>query len=243
MTPLVLIHGLIGSLKYRELLGAFDARRIHTPDLLGYGSQTTRKSAWTLKDQADHVAAFIRATEPGPVHVVGHSEGGAVAILLALHHRKLVSSITSAEGNFTLVDAFWSLRFAKMSLPQVKAQLTSYRADPASWLGRAGVPATPWTLSVAKTSLAHQSANTLQIQSRAVVVATEPTSYLDGVRRVLDEGMPLHLIAGSRSNAGWGVPDWVRQRAASDIILPNAGHLMMLDDPGAFASAVLSPLG
>jgi pimeloyl-ACP methyl ester carboxylesterase len=242
MKPIVLIHGLIGSLNNPKILRAFEARRVHTPDLLGYGIVAARRTSWTLQDQADHVAAFIRAAEQGPVHVVGHSAGGAVAVLLALRHRTLVDSITSVAGNFTLADAFWSLKFARMPLHEVQIQLATYRANPAAWLGRAGVPATQWTLAVAKASLDHQPATTLQIQSQAVVGATEHASFLDGVRQILDEGVPLHLIAGSRSSSGWGVPDWVRQRAASDVELPNAGHLMMLEDRVAFARAVVSPL-
>jgi len=36
-------------------------------------------AGWTLEDQADHVAAFVKERTRGPVHVVGHSVGGAVA--------------------------------------------------------------------------------------------------------------------------------------------------------------------
>jgi pimeloyl-ACP methyl ester carboxylesterase len=242
MKPIVLVHGLIGSLSNPEILDAFEHRRVHAPDLLGYGADAARRTNWTLLDQADHVAAFIRGAERGPVHIVGHSAGGAVAILLALRYRSLVNSVTSVEGNFTLADAFWSLKFAKMPLHEVETQLVSYRANPTAWLDRAGVPATPWTLSVAKASLAHQPATTLQIQSKAVVSATERASFLEGVRQLLNEEVPLHLVAGSRSSSSWGVPDWVRQRAASDIELPDSGHLMMLEDRVAFAHSIVSPL-
>ena len=243
MKPIVLIHGLIGSLDNPDFLATFGPRRAHAPALLGYGTyQDHVRRSWTLRDQADHIAGFIHANSEGPVHVVGHSAGGAVAVMLALLHPRLVRSVTSVEGNFTLADAFWSLKFAKMPLHEVEAQLEAFRGDPAAWLGRAGVAVTPWSLAMAAVALTHQPAATLQKQSQAIVAATEHPSFLEGVRQILQHGIPLHLLAGSRSAKGWDVPDWVRRQAASDVELPNTGHLMMLEDPAAFARAVTSPL-
>jgi len=37
-TPIVLIHGLIGTLQIPDLLSYFDPHRAIAPDLLGYGS-------------------------------------------------------------------------------------------------------------------------------------------------------------------------------------------------------------
>lgn len=67
-------------------------------------------------------------------------------------------------------------------------------------------------------------------------------AYLETVRGLMSRGVPFHLVAGSRSVAGWHVPDWVRQRAHGNAELPDCGHMMMLEQPDLFCQTLLSLL-
>ncbi len=243
MIPVLLIHGLFGSLAEERIVSAFAGRHVFAPELLGYGEwRDAPLDGLTLERQADHVAAWLGARYTGPVHVVGHSIGGAVAQLFAARHRALAASLTSVEGNFTLKDAFWSSKIAAMPLAEVDAILEGYRTDPQAWLRAAGVVPGDWTTAVAKWWLQHQPASTLQAQARAVVNATGKPEYLETVRGVLGSGVPVHLVAGADARAGWDVPGWVVQAAASDTDIPDTGHMMMLQSPDLFAQAVLRNL-
>jgi len=76
-TPVLLIHGLFGSLSDPALLLPYGSTPVLAPDLIGYGTRSHDAPAgWTLEDQADHVAAFVKERTREPVHVVGHSVGG-----------------------------------------------------------------------------------------------------------------------------------------------------------------------
>lgn len=244
MAPVVLVHGLFGSLSDPGIIAGFgeQAGDVHAPDLLGYGNCRAHAGAWTLDDQADHVAAALRRQGIGtPAHIVGHSVGGAVSLRLARRHPALVRSVTTVEGNFTLRDAFWSQRIAGLPLEDIAAEVAMFRADVAGWIGKSSVAPTPWTLAVASAWLDNQPVGTLRAQARAVVACTGSPAFLDDVRTLLDGGLRLHLLAGTRSRARWSVPEWVVARAASATEVPG-GHLMMLEDPARFAQAVLGPL-
>lgn len=241
--PILLVHGLFGSLSDPGLLSCFGSASVLAPDLIGYGARRDdAPPSWTLEDQADYVAAFVRECTGEPVHVVGHSIGGAVAVLLVHRHPDLACSLTSVEGNFTLGDAFWSQKISTQDLHEIEAEVASFRADIAAWVGRSGVAPTPFALRVASAWLENQPVTTLRTQARAVVGATGVPAYLGAVRGILDAGVPLHLIAGSRARAGWNVPDWAVAQAASNVNIPNTGHLMMLEAPQAFADTVLGNL-
>src|SRR5690242_2883606 len=71
-TPIVLVHGLFGSLADTKIISAFDDAEVHVPDLIGYGQyQDSDIEHLTLNDQADHVAAYIRRLGEKKVHLVG----------------------------------------------------------------------------------------------------------------------------------------------------------------------------
>lgn len=235
--PIVLIHGLFGHLKDPTIIRSLNHADVFAPDLLGYGIEEGA-AEWSLQDQADHVGHWIERNSPGPVHLVGHSVGGAVAALVAGRYAERVASFTSIEGNFTLKDAFWSGQIAQKPLSEVEAIIAGYRADPAAWISAAGVPLTDWTRELAQSWLDHQSAHTVQTQAKAVVAATGQGEYLALWRRLLETGLPIHLMAGERSRPGWDVPDWVLSATSRVTVMPNAGHLMMAEDPAAFGAAL-----
>lgn len=243
MLPIVLIHGLFGSLRAPRITRSFGPARVLTPDLIGYGVyRDGAPEAWTLDDQADHLANWLRERVDQPVHVVGHSVGGAVGVMFALRHPEMTRSLTSVEGNFTLRDAFWSMKVAGLPLPAIDAEIAGFRADVAAWVGRSGVPPTQDVLETARNWLDNQPASTLRAQARAVVEATGHVAYLDGVKALVASGLPLHLLAGARSRGAWDVPYWLPPLAKTDAVVADAGHLMMLEQPDDFARMVCQPL-
>ena len=108
--------------------------------------------------------------------------------------------------------------------------------------GSPGRTPTPHNLATAADWLANQPASTIRAQARAVVAATGEAAFLDDLRVAAKSGLPIHLLAGARSRAGWNVPDWLAHKATTDTVIPGTGHLMMLEQPQLFADAVLTNL-
>jgi pimeloyl-ACP methyl ester carboxylesterase len=238
--PIVLVHGLIGSLNDSRILGGFNGPPVYAPDLMGYGEyQKADLDGLALADQAEHLSRYILGLGT-KVHVVGHSVGGAVSALMCRLYPELVLSFTSVEGNFTLKDAFWSRQIAKKSEAAVAKILDSYKANPERWLSAAGVPVSSWTSRLARTWLHNQPASTIRAQAKAVIAATQGDEYLEGMRDLVASSIPVHLIAGARSSADWDVPDWVTTGCTIRLNIAGAGHLMMAESPSSFARAVLT---
>lgn len=237
--PIVFVHGLIGSLQFPELSHCFAPGPLLAPDLLGYGAlREVAPAEVNIPAQVEHLRATLeRHFGAEPVHLLGHSVGGVVAALFAHQYGERVRNLVSVEGNFTLRDAFWSASLARMTPAQVEAILDGFRNDPAAWLAGAGVPAEPALLRIAERWLAQQPASTLRAMAQSVVEQTGPAQYLEKLREVFAR-RPVHLIAGARSRPAWDVPDWAGRAAASQSLVADSGHLLMLENPEAFAATV-----
>ncbi len=94
-TPAVYVHGLGGSASnWTDLAGLLSARAPGiAPDLPGFGrSAPPPGGRYSLDASAEVVTALLEQT--GPVHLVGNSMGGAVAILVAARRPELVRTLT-----------------------------------------------------------------------------------------------------------------------------------------------------
>lgn len=69
----------------------------YAPDLRGCGDTRTKgesASSYSIPQLAGDLQALVKALDPGPFHLVGHSLGGAVALQFALEHGGSLRSLT-----------------------------------------------------------------------------------------------------------------------------------------------------
>ncbi len=240
---LIMIHGLVGSLHYFDPPARMPEISVITEDLLGYGGQANvPPDRLTLAAQAELVTQWIDAVADEAVWLLGHSMGGAVAVLAADMRPQRVRGIINVEGNFTDKDTFWSRKIAAQMPAEWADQYHSMQDNPAAWLERCGIAPDPQRAMWAEHILANQPAGTVYAMAQALLAETLCPEYLSIVRGLLDRGLPLHLLAGDKSAADWGVPDFVRDAAASYTEQPGASHLMMLEAPDAFCQIVTTLL-
>jgi lipase len=109
-TPVIALHGTASdSQQWRSLTGWLSGRyRVIAPDLPGYGGSRAagRGRVLTLHDIAASLRPLITAGTP--VHLVGHSFGGAVALKAACLFPGHVRSLTLIEP--AAFGALWSER-------------------------------------------------------------------------------------------------------------------------------------
>jgi len=235
---ILLVHGLVGSLHYYEPERRIENARIDAIDLLGYGAlRHVPPGRLSLDAQVEHVLAHLELQGLEQVWMLGHSMGGAIAMLAADRRPNLVAAVINVEGNFTEKDAFWSRKVAQFQADEWQAKFQAISCDPTGWLERNGIAPTEQHVEWADAIFAYQPESTVYAMAHALVHETHPPEYLQAVDRVVAR-TPVHLVAGERSADAWDVPAAVRESAASDHVLAGTGHFPMLEAPGAFCGLI-----
>ena len=234
-----LLHGIGGSKGYwdRELeVFANAGYRAVALDLPGYGDSETI-DPYTLSGVARSLEHLIDTIAPKRAVLLGHSMGGMVALeAWAAYPRKIAGLILSCTSPaFGKPDGTWQQEFLRQRLGPLDEGCTM--SDLAPRLVRAMVA---------------PDADAGGVERAATIMsAVPPQTYRSALhalitfdRRALLSAIsvPTLLLAGELDP---NAPPAVMQKMAEKIpgatyeCLPRAGHLASLEQPAAFADAIL----
>lgn len=232
-TPFVFVHGLGSSaIATFPAIATRPELRQHRSiliDMPGFG-YSSAPNDWTfrIEDQARALGEVLERLDLPPVHLVGHSMGGSIAIALADGQPERVARLIVAEPNLDPGTGTLSGHIARMSEAvfvsrgyerMIRAMESQARR------GDANAAIFAPTLRQASAIALHRAANSLR--------AERTPSFRE---QFLTAGMPRLYIAGERSN---DVPaNDLTSAGITFVEIANAGHAMMDDDPAAFAHAI-----
>ena len=99
---LLLLHsGFVDSRMFAPVMPVFvDRFRVYTVDRRGHGHTPDVEGPLTYEAMADDTIAFLDKVVRGPAHLVGHSDGANVALLVALKRPDLVRRLVLISGTF-----------------------------------------------------------------------------------------------------------------------------------------------
>src|SRR5512133_351660 len=100
--PIVLIHGsTIDSHTDWDPIAPELARqyRVFTPDFRGHGRSNNPTLSYSFKELAGDVVAFVSAMGYERAHIIGHSNGGNVALVTLLEHPEVVQTCIPQAAN------------------------------------------------------------------------------------------------------------------------------------------------
>jgi 3-oxoadipate enol-lactonase len=97
--PVVLLHplALCGELWQPIATALADQFTVYAPDLRGHGGTSWDRDEFTIDDMADDLAQAMDTLSMGPVHLLGMSMGGGVAMTYAARHPDRVRSLVLAD--------------------------------------------------------------------------------------------------------------------------------------------------
>jgi pimeloyl-ACP methyl ester carboxylesterase len=100
--PIVLIHGsTIDS--HTDWDGVIPALAEHycvfAPDCRGHGRSNNPHMSYSFRELAADVAGFVRAMEYRRAHIIGHSNGGNVALVTLMEHPAVVQTAVLQAAN------------------------------------------------------------------------------------------------------------------------------------------------
>ena len=101
-TPLVLIHGSTSD-SHTDWDGVIPALaehyRVFAPDCRGHGRSNNPHLSYSFREMAEDVAAFIPELGYEKAHLIGHSNGGNVALVTLMEHPDIVQTCILQAAN------------------------------------------------------------------------------------------------------------------------------------------------
>jgi pimeloyl-ACP methyl ester carboxylesterase len=256
--PLLLLHGCpFSSVVWRGVISRLRGRfRCLAPDLLGLGDTETPPGAdWSLPAQADTVLAFVDALGLGPLDLVGHDHGAAVAQLIAALHpqriRRLVLTNAEAYDNWPSAD---ELPFVRATQLPVLGRLLLWAWSRPALFGyalRSGKAVHDPAVLTRELLGGYVAANLADAHRRAKTrrfLAGQLDPVNQQATRGAVEGLRAFdhptLIVWGEDDPHFG-PGWGR-RLLADIpgavrleLLPHTGHLLMEERPDQLCRLLL----
>lgn len=249
--PIVLIHGFgATSYTWRHWLPALEEHHAAVlVDLKGFGrAPKPDDGRYGPEDQAELVTRMILRRDLSRATVVGHSLGGAVALLVALGLRDRgegwrIARLVSVSGAaypqpmprfVSLARRRWLARVLLRVVPKrwlIRTVLRDVLHDPASVTGdQVRAYAGPLTTREGRRAL---------LRAARQIVPEEVEAW---TRRFPELDVPALLLWGRDDRV---VPPWVGERLAADlrgsrlVVLPDCGHLPQEEKPAESLEVLL----
>jgi pimeloyl-ACP methyl ester carboxylesterase len=228
--PLLFLHGWgVSSELFKPLVPLLSAaRRLIVPDLPGFGGTPPPAAAWSVSDFAAWTVALLDRLAVTRCDVIGHSNGGRIALMLAARHPDRINKVVVTGG--AGIRPSHGLRYQWRVRTYKTLRLASRtRLMPPALRG--------WAASRAdrRGSVDYRAASGVMRETLVRIVNEDLRPLLPAVKR------PVLLIWGERDTET-PLPDGrLMERLIPDaglVVFEGAGHYAYLEQPARFARIV-----
>lgn len=227
MAVIICLHGLGSSgHAFDQLVAAMPGHTFITPDFAGFGSRVAEHiSSAPLTVAAEECTALLDA-QTSPTTVIGHSMGGAVAMLAASAMPHKVAGLISLEGNLIAEDC--GLISRKFAATESELDLISMKND-----------------LVRDTRASNMPGWQAWADDAAPVLPSVFGAYARHLVELSDSAVLLAHLKNFAGPKGYIYSDDYLGHPVLDQLAPvakthiaDAGHLVMVDQPQRCAAAI-----
>ena len=241
----LLLHGFAGTPAAWDAIAAPLERAGHVAIRPYVGGHGGRPLGASFTEEVDRLAGVVRSETDGPLHVGGYSLGGRLAFGLLARHAALVSGATIVSANPGLADeserparAAGDDRWADLIAREgIERFITEWERQPL-FASQAALPAEVRALQHAWRT--EHDAAALAEAMRTLSLARMP----DFTPALADVDLPVTLVTGSLDAKFDAIAKALapRLRRATHVVVPGAGHNVILERPEAVADVLLRSL-
>jgi pimeloyl-ACP methyl ester carboxylesterase len=209
--PLLLIHGNggnIGSLR-GQIDGFRGKYRVIVMDSRDHGRSGTAPGPLTFEAMADDLAALLDHEHAGPAYVLGWSDGGIEALLLAQRHPQQVQKIAAMAANLEPSAAAINSQFISPSPPPARVKAILEGGDVAA---------------IRRYRTDQLDRDEPHIDPKSLEAIRTPALILAGDHDIIRDEHTLEIFHH--------LPN------SQLAIFPNATHMIPYDDPATFNATV-----
>ena len=208
MTTLLCIHGWpMASATFSTLAGALPDVNIVAPDLPGFGGASDDGFEHSLDAYADYICE-VAAALPGPIHLLGLSMGGKIAMYIAARKPTWLQSLILLAPSYpdaTIVspDALKSQLAAFADVDALTALVSGWASDTAplvAWAQLASRDAYAWWLTDGRPADISNVVANINVPTVVLHGENDPLRSSDALRERIVDRLPnaeLMVVAGA----------------------------------------------
>ena len=203
------------------------------PDLPGHG-RSSGKPLTTIADMADWTAALLDAAGARQARLIGHSMGSLIAIETAARHPDKVSGLSLIGTAATMTVGPDLLKAAEANDPAAIDMVSIWGLGLKAELGGSLAPGL-WMHQTAQRVLQrcapgvlHNDLNACNAYQNALAAAAQikvPATFVLGERDMMTPAKAGKTLAAAMPHA-------------RTVVLPGAGHMMMIEQPDELLAAL-----
>lgn len=211
----------------------------YAADLRGHGGTTAGSGQGTAAQLADDLAAFLKEVT-GPAICVGFSLGGVIVLEAALRHPDLVRKAIVVGTSSKVGRA--AATFFQDRIAQVQTDMHAFRQGLATDTAAQVVREHGRVAEIAARRIAAVGSGAGYVNAARAMIALAAAPMTDRLRGIT---VPVHIIQGAADAfCPQKAADILREAMprASCAEIPDAGHLMTVDQPELLAAEIARAL-